>query len=151
MISYKASRKIERACHDAAAFCFIPANTYPDHDSIAHFRHRFLTPIEHLFVQVLLVAREMKCLRLGTIALDGTKIAANASKHKALPWEHAHRIQAQRREEVHQLLKLAKAPIRARSTTARTCPPRSRGAKRDWPPSPPDATRGGQEAAWQGA
>jgi transposase len=82
------SRKIERACHDSVAFRFIAANTYPDHDSIAHFRRRFLPQIENLFVQVLLLAREMKCLRLGTIALDGTKIVANASKHKALSWAH---------------------------------------------------------------
>ena len=101
------SRKIERACHDSVAFRFIAANTQPDHDSIATFRRRFLAQIEALFVQVLMLAREMKCLKLGTIALDGTKIAANASKHKALSWEHANRIEAHLREEVQMLLKLA--------------------------------------------
>ena len=101
------SRKIERACHDSVAFRFIAANTQPDHDSIATFRRRFLAQIEALFVQVLVLAREMKCLKLGHIALDGTKIAANASKHKALSWEHANRIEAQLREEVQLLLKLA--------------------------------------------
>ena len=101
------SRKIERACHDSVAFRFIAANTQPDHDSIATFRRRFLPQIEALFVQVLMLAREMKCLKLGTIALDGTKIAANASKHSALSWEHANRIEAQLREEVQLLLKLA--------------------------------------------
>ena len=101
------SRKIERACHDSVAFRFIAANTQPDHDSIATFRRRFLPQIEALFVQVLLLAREMKCLKLGTIALDGTKIAANASKHKALSWEHANKIEAQLLEEVQLLLKLA--------------------------------------------
>ena len=101
------SRKIERACHDSEAFRFIAANTQPDHDSIATFRRRFLPQIEALFVQVLVLAHEMKCLKLGNIALDGTKIAANASKHKALSWEHANKIEAQLREEVQQLLKLA--------------------------------------------
>ena len=101
------SRKIERACHDSIAFRFIAANTQPDHDSIATFRRRFLPQIEALFVQVLVLAQEMKCLKLGNIALDGTKIAANASKHKALSWEHANKIEAQLREEVQQLLKLA--------------------------------------------
>ena len=101
------SRKIERACHDSIAFRFIAANTQPDHDSIANFRRRFLSQVEALFVQVLVLAREMKCLKLGNIALDGTKIAANASKHKALSWEHANKIEAQLREEVQQLLKLA--------------------------------------------
>ena len=103
------SRKIERACHDSVAFRFIAANTYPDHDSIANFRRRFLKPIENLFVQVLMLAREMKCLRLGTIALDGTKIAANASKHKALSWEYANRIEGQLRQEVQMLLELAES------------------------------------------
>ena len=101
------SRKIERACHDSVAFRFIAANTQPDHDSIANFRRRFLPQIEKLFVQVLVLAREMKCLKLGNIALDGTKIAANASKHKALSWAHANKIEAQLREEVQLLLKLA--------------------------------------------
>ena len=101
------SRKIERACADSVAFRFIAANTQPDHDSIATFRRRFLAQIEALFVQVLMLAREMKCLKLGNIALDGTKIAANASKHKALSWEHANRIEAQLRQEVQLLLKLA--------------------------------------------
>jgi transposase len=101
------SRKIERACHDSVAMRFIAANTHPDHDSIATFRRRFLPQVEALFVQVLMLAREMKCLKLGTIALDGTKIAANASKHSALSWEHANRIEAQLREEVQLLLKLA--------------------------------------------
>ena len=101
------SRKIERACHDSVAMRFIAANTQPDHDSIATFRRRFLPQIEALFVQVLMLAREMKCLKLGTIALDGTKIAANASKHSALSWEHANRIETQLRQEVQLLLKLA--------------------------------------------
>ena len=101
------SRKIERACHDSVAFRFIAANTQPDHDSIATFRRRFLPQIEKLFVQVLLLAREMNCLKLGNIALDGTKIAANASKHRALSWEHANKIEKHLREEVQLLLKLA--------------------------------------------
>ena len=101
------SRRIERACHDSVAFRFIAANTQPDHDSIATFRRRFLPQIEKLFVQVLLLAREMNCLKLGNIALDGTKIAANASKHRALSWEHANKIEKHLREEVQQLLKLA--------------------------------------------
>lgn len=101
------SRKIERACHDSVAFRFIAANTQPDHDSIATFRRRFLAQIEKLFVQVLLLAREMNCLKLGNIALDGTKIAANASKHRALSWEHANKIEKHLREEVQLLLKLA--------------------------------------------
>src|ERR1700720_2865690 len=83
------SRKLERATYDSVAFRFIAANDHPDHDTIAAFRRRFLKEIEALFVQVLLLAREMGVLNLGTVALDGTKIHANASRHSALSYEHA--------------------------------------------------------------
>ena len=73
------SRKIERATYDSVAFRFVAANTHPDHDTLATFRRRFLKEIEVLFVQVLVLAREMNLLTLGAIALDGTKIEANAS------------------------------------------------------------------------
>ena len=69
------SRKLERATDDSVAFRFIAANDHPDHDTIATFRRRFLKQIEALFVKVLLMAREMGVLKMGTVALDGTKIA----------------------------------------------------------------------------
>src|SRR5271165_2671388 len=78
------SRKLERATYDSVAFRFIAANDHPDHDTIAAFRRRFLAEIEALFVRVLLLAREMGVLKMGTVALDGTKIHANASRHSAL-------------------------------------------------------------------
>src|SRR5471030_3038497 len=83
------SRKLERATYDSVAFRFVAANQHPDHDTIATFRRRFLPQIEALFVQVLGVAREMGVLKMGTVALDGTKIHANASRHSALSYEHA--------------------------------------------------------------
>ena len=109
----QSSRKIERATYDSVAFRYVAANTHPDHDTLATFRRRFLTAVESLFVQVLLLAREMKLLKLGHIALDGTKIDANASKHKALSWGYANRIEVQLREEVQQLLTLAENSDRA--------------------------------------
>ena len=60
------SRKLERATYDSVAFRFIAANDHPDHDTIATFRRRFLTDIETLFVKVLLLAREMGVLKIGT-------------------------------------------------------------------------------------
>src|SRR5450756_3013565 len=78
------SRKLERATYDSVAFRFIAANDHPDHDTIATFRQRFLKQIEGLFVQVLLLAREMGMLKLGTLGIDGTKIHANASRHLSL-------------------------------------------------------------------
>ena len=107
------SRKLERATYDSVAFRFIAANQHPDHDTIAAFRRRFLKQIEALFVQVLGVAREMGLLRLGTVALDGTKIHANASRHSALSYEHAGKIEAQLQAEVAELMAKAEAADQA--------------------------------------
>ena len=107
------SRKLERASYDSVAFRFVAANEHPDHDTIAAFRRRFLPQIEKLFVQVLGVAREMGVLKLGTVALDGTKIHANASRHSALSYEHAGKIEAQLKAEVADLLAKAEAADRA--------------------------------------
>jgi transposase len=107
------SRKLERASYDSVAFRFIAANQHPDHDTIAAFRRRFLQEIEGLFVQVLAVAREMGVLKMGTVALDGTKIHANASRHSALSYEHAGKIEAQLKAEVAELLAKAEAADRA--------------------------------------
>ena len=103
------SRKLERATYDSVAFRFIAANDHPDHDTIATFRRRFLKQIEGLFVQVLELAREMGMLKMGTVALDGTKIHANASRHSALSYEHAGKIEAQLKAEVAELLARAEA------------------------------------------
>ena len=101
------SRAIERASYDSVAFRFIAANEHPDHDTIASFRRRFLPQIEALFVEVLKLARTMGMLKLGTVALDGTKIHANASRHSALSYAHAKKLEKQLKREVQQLLKLA--------------------------------------------
>src|ERR1017187_4178833 len=107
------SRKLERATYDSVAFRFIAANDHPDHDTVAAFRRRFLKEIEALFFQVLLLAREMGVLKMGTIALDGTKIHANASRHSALSYEHAGKIEAQLKAEVAELLARAEAADKA--------------------------------------
>ena len=103
------SRKIERATYDSVAFRFIAANEHPDHDTIAAFRRRFIKDIEGLFVQVLALAHEMGVLKMGTVGLDGTKIHANASRHKALSYDHAGKIEAQLKAEVAELM--AKAEV----------------------------------------
>jgi transposase len=107
------SRQLERATYDSVAFRFIAANQHPDHDTIATFRRRFLGEIENLFVHVLGVAREIGVLKLGTVALDGTKIHANASRHSALSYEHANKIEAQLKAEVADLLGRAEAADQA--------------------------------------
>src|SRR5271168_5061038 len=107
------SRKLERATYDSVAFRFIAANEHPDHDTIAAFRRRFLKEIEGLFVQVLLLAREMGMLKRGTVGLDGTKIHANASRHSALSYEHAGKLEAQLTAEVGELMAKAEAADQA--------------------------------------
>ena len=107
------SRKLERATYDSVAFRFIAANEHPDHDTLAAFRRRFLKEIESLFVQVLVLARAMGLLRMGTVALDGTQIHANASRHSALSYEHASKIEAQLKAEVAELMTKAEAADQA--------------------------------------
>jgi transposase len=107
------SRKLERATYDSVALRFIAANDHPDHDTIATFRRRFLKEIEALFVEVLLLARQMGVLQLGTVALDGTKIHANASRHSALSYEHAGKLEDQLKAEVGELLAKAEAADQA--------------------------------------
>lgn len=106
------SRKIERATYDSVAFRYIAANTHPDHDTLAHFRRRFGAQFEQLFVQVLMLAREMGMLKLGKVSVDGSKIKANASKHRALSWGHLQKIEKQLQQEVQQLMALAESEDR---------------------------------------
>src|ERR1700686_5943568 len=89
------------------------ANDHPDRDTIATFRRRFLKEIEGQFVEVLKLAREMGVLKMGTVALDGTKIHANASRHSALSYEHVSKIETQLKAEVADLLGKAEAADQA--------------------------------------
>src|SRR4051794_37113941 len=107
------SRKLERATYVSVAVRFLTANQHPDPDTLATVRRRFLAQIEGLFVQGLLVARERGMLKLGTVALDGTKIQAKASRHSALSYEPATKIEAQLKAEGAELLAKAEAADRA--------------------------------------
>ena len=101
------SRKLEAATYDSVAFRYITANSHPDHDTIANFRKRFFEELKTLFAQILTIAHTMGVLNLGKVSLDGTKVKANASKHKALSWEHACSLEKQINEEVETLLRQA--------------------------------------------
>jgi transposase len=107
------SRKMERSTYDSVAFRFISANRHPDHDTIATFRKRFLKELSGLFVQILMIARQMNMLKLGSVSLDGSKVKANASKHKALSYEHACKLEVQLKSEVVKLLKAAESADKA--------------------------------------
>jgi transposase len=81
------SREMERCCHVNVAFRWLAANATPDYRSISRFRRRHLGAIDALFVQVLALCAEAGLLKLGRVALDGTKLRASASKHKAMSYD----------------------------------------------------------------
>src|ERR1035437_10464247 len=81
------SREMERCCHVHVAFRWLAANAAPDYRSISRFRRRHLRAIDALFVQVLALCAEAGLLRLGRVALDGTKLRASASRHKAMSYD----------------------------------------------------------------
>ncbi len=85
-IGVRSSRKIERATYEDVAFRYLAANQHPDHNTIARFRERNLDVLEGLFVQGLKIAERMGLVKLGRVAIDGTKVRAHASKHKAMSY-----------------------------------------------------------------
>jgi len=101
------SRKIERACVEDVAFRVIAANQRPDHDSISEFRRRHLSALAGLFLQVLQLCREAGLVQLGHVALDGTKVRANASKHKAMSYGRMQEKRDELERKVKELLDLA--------------------------------------------
>src|SRR5699024_9894308 len=103
------SRKIEKASYESVPTRYVAGNQHPDHDTICTFRRRFLEPICELFTQILLVAAEMDMVSLGDVSIDGTKVNANASKHKAMSWGRACQLEDQLSEEVAELLAAAEA------------------------------------------
>ncbi len=101
------SRNIERATFDSIAFRYISGDYHPDHDTINTFRKRFLPQIDELFKQILIIATETGVLKIGNVSFDGTKVNANASKHKAMSYGHANKLEQKIKEEVELLLKKA--------------------------------------------
>ncbi|MBI4422851.1 MAG: transposase [Elusimicrobia bacterium] len=106
-IGKPSSRKIERATYEDVAFRVLAANDHPDHDSIAGFRKRHLDALAGLFVQVLRLCQAAGLVKVGHVALDGTKIQANASKHKAMSYARMEVTEQQLAAEVRALLEQA--------------------------------------------
>jgi transposase len=103
------SRKIQRRLAEDVAFRVLAAGNAPDFRTIADFRKRHLTALRGFFEQVLHLAQELGAPRVGRVALDGSKIKANASKHKAMSYGRMREKQRQLREEVNYLLAQAEA------------------------------------------
>lgn len=104
------SRKIEQASYHSIPFRVLSANQHPDHDTIAEFRRRHLKALSALFVEVLLLCRHAGLVKLGHVALDGTKVRANASKHKAMSYRRMQQKQAELQDQINTLL--AEAEVR---------------------------------------
>jgi transposase len=100
------SRKIEKATYESIPFRFLAGGWHPDHDTIANFRKTFLPEIGELFAQVLVIARELGILNLGTISVDGSKIHADASKSHAVSYGRLLQLEKSLRAEVEELLAL---------------------------------------------
>jgi transposase len=103
------SRRIARATVERADFMMIVAGDAPDFRTISDFRRRHLKALAGLFVQVLRLAEKAGLVKLGHVALDGTKIKANASKHKAMSYERMKKREAELKAEVDRWLKAADA------------------------------------------
>lgn len=105
----RSSRKIERRCHDDVAFRFLAANQAPDFRSVARFRRRHLEALAALFMEVLGLCREAGMVRLGRVALDGSKVRANASRRKAMSYKRMTEREAVLRAEVDEMMADAEA------------------------------------------
>jgi transposase len=103
------SRRIQRRLVEDVAFRVLAASNDPDFRTIADFRKRHLSALRGFFEQVLRLARELGAPRVGRVALDSSKIKANASKHKAMSYGRMREKQRQLREEVKHLLDQAEA------------------------------------------
>src|ERR1700729_3482637 len=103
------SRRIAKACAERVDFMMIVAHDAPDFRTIADFRKRHLPPLGRLFLQVLKLAEKAGLAKLGHVALDGTKIKANASKHKAMSYERMKKREAELKAEVACMLAAAEA------------------------------------------
>ena len=101
------SRKMARKLHEDVAFRVLAADNFPAHRTIRDFRALHLAEFTDLFVQVVRLAREMGLIKLGTIAVDGTKIKANASRHKAMSYGRMQSAEAELKAQIEALVQKA--------------------------------------------
>ncbi len=106
-VGVASSRKIERRTYEDIAFRVIAGGQHPDHTVISEFRRKHLDLLAGLFMQVLALCQKAGLVKLGHVALDGTKLKANASKHKAMSYERMQQREKELREKVAALLKAA--------------------------------------------
>jgi transposase len=103
------SRKLASKLHEDVAFRVLAAGNFPAHRTLSDFRALHLKELSDLFLQVVKLAQECGLVRLGTIAVDGTKIKANASRHKAMSYERMQKVELELKQQIAALLARAKA------------------------------------------
>lgn len=108
-VGIRSSRRIEIKTYEDVAFRVLACDSHPDHSRIADFRKRHLAAISRLFLQVLWICKQAGLVKLGHVALDGTKVKANASKHKAMSYDRMVKKEKELAGEVAKLLKEAEA------------------------------------------
>lgn len=108
-VGLPSSRKIERATYHRVPFRVLTADQHPDHDTIAEFRKRHLKALSGFFVQILRLCQKVGLVKLGHVSLDGTKVKANASKHKAMSYGRMEKKAEELEAEVRRLLQEAQA------------------------------------------
>jgi transposase len=111
-VGIRSSRKLEKATYEDIPFRVLTAGSHPDHSRIAEFRRKHLEELEDLFLQVFQICQRMGLVELGNVALDGTKVQANASKHKAMSYERMLEEEERLKEEIEQMLEEAEATDR---------------------------------------
>ena len=112
-VGVPSSRKIEKSTYDVIPYRILSTDQHPDHDTIAEFRKRHLDALSRIFLQVFQLCEKAGLANLGHVALDGTKIKANASKHKAMSYERMEKKARELQEEVERLLAEAEATDKA--------------------------------------
>lgn len=111
-VGIRSSRKLEKATYEDIPFRVLAAGNHPDHSRISEFRRKHLEELEDLFLQVFQICQRMGLVELGNVALDGTKVQASASKHKAMSYERMLEEEERLKEEIQEMLEEAEATDR---------------------------------------
>jgi transposase len=122
-VGVTSSRRIERATHEDVAFRYLAANQHPDHDTIANFRRPHLKILADFFLEVLRLCREAGLVKLGNVAIDGTKILAHASTRRSVPYKKLQQREEHWKKVIADLLAAAEQTDTQEDATGKDSPP----------------------------
>jgi len=112
-VGIRSSRRLERALHEDVGFRMLSGNQQPDYWTLSEFRRRHLGALRGLFLQTVRLAQRAKLVKLGQVAIDGTKLKANASKHKAMSYSRMEKEEKRLREEIRRYFEEVETTDRA--------------------------------------